>query len=217
MSTTQTGYEIDRKAASKLLKVSIRTVDRYVKLKKVSSKVVGSRIWLNKEELLGFINKNRVHRSVDNNAMSTSNLSSENDVDNVDSVEVLDQDFVHNMSTGSSTRAAKSAGGNVYKKLYEETKQELAEKQERLEIANYRVGQLEAQVKTSIPLLQYNKESYEHTEKEEKLRQELEQKSLILKKLSFQARMERFSKKLFLVILLTILALQPLWLLFLYN
>jgi hypothetical protein len=45
----------------------------------------------------------------------------------------------------------------VYKKLFEEQQEELKTKQERLEGANYRVGQLEAMLKEAIPLLEHPK------------------------------------------------------------
>ena len=45
-------YNIDRKTASKLLKVSMRTVDRYIVAKKVSIEKRDGRIWLDKKEIL---------------------------------------------------------------------------------------------------------------------------------------------------------------------
>jgi len=109
----------------------------------------------------------------------------------------------------------RSDSSQFYQKLYEETREELREKQERLEIANYRVGQLEAQLKNSIPLLEYHRESSEKKLEKAKL---LEQKELTEKALiqtTKKLRFEEYNKKLILTILLILLALQPLWLLLL--
>ena len=62
------------------------------------------------------------------------------------------------MSTRKRKENTESA---LFKALYEGVKEELSEKQERLEIANYRVGQLETQVRNSIPMLEYHRENYE--------------------------------------------------------
>lgn len=208
------GYNLDRKMASRLLKVSIRTVDRYIKSKKLSTSVIDGRIWLNKKE----IEQLRVGRGglrgrhhVD---MSTPEVSTDIEDDNVDSVEVIGTTDVDSLST----RKGKSQGARtVYKKLYSDLKEELREKQERLEIANYRVGQLEAQVKNSIPMLEYHKECYENKKLEDELNQKLEEQIAVVGKISSNLKYEKFNKRIFLIILLFVLALQPLWILFIYN
>lgn len=139
---------------------------------------------------------------VDGVGMSTSELSIDTDVDRVDSVDIL------------SAQPRKMGQGNgTYKKLYEELREELHEKQERLEIANYRVGQLEAQVRSSIPMLEYHRENYDRQRAEQDLRAKLGESTSILKDLANKIRYERFGKRVFLFVLLIVLALQPLWLL----
>jgi len=152
----QKRYNLSREAAGRLLKVSIRTLDRYVRAKKMSTQVVDGRIWLNKEEVETFnVDKNRVIK-VDTVNMSTSKMSIDNSVDKVDNIEVLEQESVDSVST----RHSRNDKNETYKNLYSELKEDLKEKQDRLEIANYRVGQLEAQVKNSVPLLEYHREKY---------------------------------------------------------
>lgn len=51
-AVTQKTYEIDRVEASKILKVSTRTIDRYLRLKKLSAIKSRGRILLSKQELL---------------------------------------------------------------------------------------------------------------------------------------------------------------------
>ena len=55
---------------------------------------------------------------------------------------------------------AENVEERVFRELYEETNKDLKQKQEKLEAASFRVGQLEAQLKNSVPLL-------EHKQKEE--------------------------------------------------
>lgn len=212
----QKTYNLSRESAGRLLKVSIRTLDRYVRSKKLSTRVVDGRIWLSKEELESFrMGKDRVIR-IDSVDMSTHAMSIDNDVDTVDNSSVFRPDTVDNMSTKQG-RVRPQNQNETYKNLYNELKQELEEKQGRLEIANYRVGQLEAQIKNCIPMLEYHREKYEIKKAEDQLKNELNESENLAKRLSISIKYEKFSKRIFLIILLIILALQPLWLLFYFK
>jgi len=205
-STQEKEYKIDRKAVSKLLKLSMRTVDRYAKSRKLSTSLVNGRILFDRKEILAFRNKKM---SIDRVDMSIDDLSIDNRVDKVDNFEVFDQGVVY--SDGDSVYSGKpkrhERDEEIYKKLYFEIRDELKEKQDRLEMANYRVGQLENQLKNSMPLLEYHKERDQKAKELEDTRQK------ITSKLNY----ETISKRIFLTILLIILALQPLWLLLLYK
>ena len=74
-------HNLDRKAASKLLKVSLRTVDRYIKQKKLASRVVSGRIWLDKNETIDFRDRHRVDKVDTDVDMSTVKLSIDKSVD----------------------------------------------------------------------------------------------------------------------------------------
>lgn len=196
-------YTIDRRAASRLLKVSMRTLDRYVKAKKLSTKIVDGRIWLNRDEVGGFRVAKGESIMVGKVDMSTSKMSID---DNVDIVSPL------------STTPRKERGGKaLYKKLFQDLRDELHEKQERLEIANYRVGQLEAQIRNSIPLLEYHRETFERDKQSEAKDIELREAHKTVKNVTTQLQYEKFNKRIFLSVLLVILSLQPLWLLLLYR
>ncbi len=208
----QKQYNLSREAASKLLKVSIRTLDRYLKNKKLSSHLVDGRIWLEKDDVKLFKLNRGSATLVDEVDMSTSELSTENVVDNVDNVEVIGQDFVDNTNV-----SAGSNGNDEYKNLYIAQSEELKEKQDRLEIANYRVGQLEAQLKSSVPMLEYHREKYEIKREQDELKNQINESKNLVSRLSISIKYERFSKRVFLIILLIIMALQPLWLLLYFN
>lgn len=212
----QKTYNLSRESASRLLKVSIRTLDRHIHSKKLSTQVVDGRIWLNKEEIGSFKqNKNRVIK-VDSVDMSTPEMSIDNGVDTVDDFTVFRPDTVDNMSTRQG-RTRPQNQSETYKNLYNELKLELEEKQGRLEIANYRVGQMEAQIRNSIPMLEYHREKYETKKAEDELKNRINESDNLAKRLSLSLKYEKFSKRIFLVILLIILALQPLWLLLYFR
>lgn len=211
----QKRYNLSRETAGKLLKVSVRTLDRYLKAKKVSSQIIDGRIWLDKDEIEAFrANKNKVIR-VDTVSVSTSGVSIDDNVDKVDNDEVFSQDSVDPVST--KHERPRSSSNETYKNLFLELKEELNEKQERLEIANYRVGQLEAQLRSSIPLLEYHREKYENKKVEEEFKTQLSESANMLKRLSLSIKYEKFSKRIFVGLLLIVLALQPLWLFFYFN
>lgn len=58
------------------------------------------------------------------------------------------------LSNGSSY---KDIENQIFKSLYDTTKQELDKKQE-AEILNYRLGKIEFEIKNTVPLLEYSKE-----------------------------------------------------------
>lgn len=207
-------HNLDRKTASKLLKVSIRTIDRYIKSKKLSTSVVDGRVWLSKKELEEMNNRKVSRMSTQVVDMSTPRVSTDTVVGETDNVEVIEHESVDSVSTKKRKRKASST---VYKKLYDDMKEELHEKQERLEIANYRVGQLEAQVKNSIPMLEYHQEKFEKEQHEEKLKEQITEQNTLIKRVINQIKHEKFNKRIFLGVLLIILALQPLWLLLIYK
>jgi len=152
--------------------------------------------------------------SVDNVDMSTSKKSIDIYVDNVDKSSSSSQDFTEKVSTQKRKQYSQSG---IYKKLFTELQEEVKEKQERLEVANYRVGQLEAQVRNSIPMLEYHRENYEKKKKEEKLKKEVYESSAVIKRLKYKLKSESLMKRIFIITLLIILSLQPLWLLWIYR
>lgn len=208
-------YNLDRKTASKLLKVSIRTIDRYIRSKKLSTQSIDGRIWLDKEEIGQLKSRHSRQSIVESVDMSMPKMSTDNEVDKVDNMEVINQDNVDFMST--KNKNSKKIQNAIYKNLYIEIKEEIKEKQERLEIANYRVGQLEAQLKNSMPMLQYHHENYSNKQLEKTLKDKIDEQGFTITKISIKLKQERFNKGIFLLILLIILSLQPLWLLLLYK
>jgi len=202
-------YNVDRRAASKLLKVSVRTVDRYIKKKVLTAQNVGGRVWLSKDEVNGLIGHKNYETSDTEVDMSILGES-------IDIVDDIREPEIQRLSTSETRKIVKTSDSSyLFKDLYEKTKEELQEKQERLEIANYRVGQLEAQLKNSIPLLEYHRESSEKRLEKAKMLEKISSDEKSIKFLSQRIRFEESHKKILFGILLILLALQPLWLLLL--
>jgi CRISPR/Cas system-associated protein Cas10 (large subunit of type III CRISPR-Cas system) len=205
---TQPTYSIDRKTASKLLKVSLRTLDRYVKQGSLVAESRNGRIWFSKADIGNFSSRQsrqdrqRRHKGVDNvdtKARVVVDSIPVGGVDNVDSVVKVN---------GGSKRSSEK----ILKKLYDEAREKLEEKQERLEAANYRVGQLEAQLKNTVPLLTYEEERAQAQEAQRELKGEVKERDKQLDVAAKTIKEERLNRIIIAGVLFVVLALQPiLW------
>ncbi len=169
-------FTVSRKEAAKRLKVSTRTLDRYIKRKRLSSKNIAGRIFLNIDEVTSFAKKKRKHRNV-SKKQSPNKTVATHEVPDV--LVESDVDFVGKVEN------------RIYKNLYDEIQRDLKGFQQRLEGANYRVGQLEAQLESSVPLREHQKLLVGH-------------------------KKERYNKRVLYLLLAVVLGLQPLWLLLVY-
>lgn len=208
--------QIDRKTASRLLKVSIRTVDRYIRSKKLPIEQRDGRIWLNKSQVLKLRGTRDSRQQVDT-------VDTEMSIDKQVSTPVdMSIDSDHFVSTsGNEQTAAKRVitpheqeadSQNIYKKLFEELQTDLKEKQERLEGANYRVGQLEALLKDAVPLNDHNRLLIAERTEKQNLEADVSSLAQTAEHLTERLKDEKFTKKVFLIFLFIIMLLQPLWL-----
>ncbi len=195
---------IDRKQAAEMLNVSIRTIDRYIQKGTLQKEEINGRIFLRTGDLKPLLEQKKLQDKY------LSELSSEQSVE---------LSYAQDEEEGDS---------DIYKRLYEELQEELKTKQERLEGANYRVGQLEGLLKESVPLLDYRKALALEAEKREEiedllktfekdnemLNHTIDSKSTEVTHLSKKLESERFNKKVFIIILIVLFLLQPLWLIF---
>ncbi len=198
---------VDRKKAAEILKVSVRTVDRYLRKGELKSKIIGGRVFIDVKSLPTNTNED------DFKTQELENLETPK------------------AQTKTKTKSSDSDDQGTYKNLYLKAQEELKNKQERLEGANYRVGQLEGMLKESIPLLDYKKAITAEQEKREELeemlddiekdtdelKQKLESKSKEISHINKRLWEERINKRVFLIILILLFMLQPLWLLFPFD
>ncbi len=224
---------IDRKAASRLLKVSMRTLDRYRRNGQVATQIIDNKILLSKSELLDFIARHNQDRKGQNRQIKNARMSRDNNVDSGENREDIVSDGLHqevqddqgNTYTFVDTHEVPAKNQRdihshshetadlieTYKKMYEELSLELRKRQEELEGAHYRIGQLEGQLRYSIPLPTHKSEILKLTESTQQLEQEITDKQVRLKKIREALYYEKLNKRIYMVVILGLLALQPLW------
>lgn len=119
----KTSIDVDRKVAGKMLGISVRTIDRYIRRGMLDARQENGRIWLNKKDIVTFTHPTRTaeRTSIDRPQMTR------------------------------WTSAGKQGDVSFYKDLYEEARRALGEYQQRLEQANYRIGTLESQILNVMP------------------------------------------------------------------
>jgi len=211
-----TNFTIDRQQASELIGVSLRTLDRYIRAGQLNARKINGFVKLDESQVRGFktgyvprqeqpqedteivqegVPKIRIHRSL-------------NSFDRVEAIDVHSEvSRVLGEEISSSPRQT-----DVYEVLYKETREELKDYQKKLEIANYRVGHLEAQVKNSIPLLTYRAESLKSSTRENVLKKAVQDQANKSKGLERVLDLEKTNAKIYAGLLFFILLLQPiLW------
>lgn len=194
-------FNVDRKIASRMLKVSIRTIDRYIRTKKLSTEKRDGRIWLSKEEIIK-LKRQKSTPPIDIDDIMNDDYSSIDKSNDKYSDKTLDKgDNANNVVHVMSRDTPSQTNDNVYQKLFEEAQHDLKRKQELLEGANYRVGQLEATLKETVPLLEHQKLLGQ---------QRLTQAELA--KINKDLADEKMAKKIYFIILFIVMLLQPLWL-----
>lgn len=218
-------FTISRKQASEILDVSTRTIDRYIRNKRLNARKKGGSILLSEEELNNlkvatFQNMHgaspdvpgRAHRHVDSVAAHEDQEMRQ--IFDAETGEIEEQMEKIPTEEPAMAVAQKSEREKVFEELYDLSRREIREYHNKLEASNYRLGQLETQMKHSVPLLEFH-------EKEEILR---EQEGLISGKMKHQeeslhmmeteVKAERLNKNIYIGLLFGLLALQPLlWLL----
>lgn len=219
---------IDRKQAADLLNVSIRTIDRYIQKGSLQKEEINGRIFLHVRDLKPLVDQKKLQdKYLSELAGGQPNPAKTIEPDPQPARQpILEATYAD--SNYNSTHNSNSEGGDIYQKLYEELQEELKAKQERLEGANYRVGQLEGLLKETVPLLEYRKaiaiEEQKRGELEELLKtfeqdndtlnKTIESKVTEIKQVSSKLEVERYNKKVFVIILIILFLLQPLWLIF---
>lgn len=205
-----------------MLNVSIRTIDRYIHKGVLSKEEINGRIFINSKDLKPLLDKKKL---ADQYLSSISSRSRQSEPQ-PEQRQQPEQSPQYSEITNSGSTAHDD--DQIYKNLYNELQEELRNKQERLEGANYRVGQLEGLLKESVPLLDYRKamalEDQKRGELEELLKtfekdneilnQTVDSKKTELDQVAKRMETEKFNKKVFIIILVILFMLQPLWLLF---
>ena len=191
MSTTY----VDRDEASTILKVSTRTIDRYVRKFRFKTRKDGRRVLIKRDDIDRII-QDHVGQYMD------TNLDKKELVNNESTIAVKD------LKVEAKKKDAEK-DDEVYKGLYNEAKKEIKEKQERLDAATYRVGQLESQVKNMVPLLDFSRKEKELKEAKSTIEQKELEKMQAIQKMENELKTERIAKWIYLSLVGMLLVAEP--------
>lgn len=186
---------IDRKTASKLLRVSVRTIDRYIRRGRLSAHEENGRIWLDKKEVINLPNAKEPDQRTP-----------------MDTVQPAHR----------QTITVHKSDDTFYKDLYQEAKRALHDYQQKLEQATYRIGQLESQIMHPSYPQQPQAGALQPKPIERDYRSEMHSAELFKKELldkdkelflvRDEVRREKTSKIIFAIITYALIILQPiLW------
>ncbi len=140
MSVQKNLYSVTREDAAAQLGISLRTLDRYLKRGKLRSQLSASRQVLVHEKDLAKIESApppAKKAKSEKKKLKKENMPKEDATP--EAIEVT----------------AESVEEKIFRELYDVASKDLRMKQEKLEAASFRVGQLEAQLKSSVPLLEF--------------------------------------------------------------
>ena len=144
---------VDREEASEILKVSTRTIDRYIRKYHFKVRKDGRRVLMKRKDLDRIIQDQIGHFAYFEQA-PIGQPSKKQENENETQLQISDIKL-------EKVTKKESAEERVYRELYNEAKRDLKERQDRLEVATYRVGQLESQLKNMVPLLDYSQKEKE--------------------------------------------------------
>jgi len=198
---------IDRDEASKILKVSTRTVDRYLRKYKFKTRKDGRRVLIRRTDVDKIIQDQIGHYVESNVAQTTATPESTTAIANVKVKDIKVEEVKKKDSTEKTEE-------KVYKELYGELKKENKEKQERLEAATYRVGQLETQIKNTVPLLDFTRKEKELKEAQIVLEQKAVESNLVIGKMEKKLKAERIAKWMYISLVGLLLVAEPILFLF---
>ena len=202
---------LDREEASKILKVSTRTLDRYIRKYKIKTRKQGRTILIRRADVDKIINDHIGHFIDDFNKLKEGESPSIMDtkVDNVDALSTKSKSEDTIEVKDIKVKNIKPGEETVYKELYIELKKEFREKQDRLEAATYRVGQLESQLKSTVPLLDYSRKERELKEAQAAMEQRHAEAKVTIEKIESKLRSERVAKWIYLSLVGLLLIAEP--------
>lgn len=220
-------FTISRKQAAEILDVSTRTIDRYIRSKRLNARKKGGSILLSEEELNNlkvatFQNMHgaspdvpgRAHRHVD--TVAAREDAETRQIFDAETGEIEEHvDMPIPMETEETTAVAvRSEREKVFEELYDLSRREVREYHNKLEAANYRLGQMEVQLKHSVPLLEYHEKEELLREQEGVITGKVKRQEEAMQMMESEVKAERLNKNIYIGLLFGLLALQPLlWLL----
>ncbi len=150
-------YWITRESAAKLLGISTRTIDRYIKSWKLSYKKVANKVLLAKEEIASLQEDyGALHQEISTEVVKQSEITT------------------HNVSSVSpSLEKAVEEKIDKFMLIFNEKDKILEEKNKVIFMLQQRVWELEAKLKTMVALPDYTKEKQEALLEKQKLEEKI--------------------------------------------
>ena len=151
-------YWITRESAAKLLGISTRTIDRYIKSWKLSYKKVANKVLLAKEEIAGLQEDyGALHQEISTEVVKQTELTTPKTVSSV----------------SPSLEKAVEEKIDKFMLIFNEKDKILEEKNKVIFMLQQRVGELEAKLKTMVALPDYTKEKQEALLEKQKLEEKI--------------------------------------------
>lgn len=151
-------YWITRESAAKLLGISTRTIDRYIKSWKLSYKKVANKVLLAKEEIASLQEDyGALHQEISTEVVKQTELTTPKAVSSV----------------APSLEKAVEEKIDKFMLIFNEKDKILEEKNKVIFMLQQRVGELEAKLKTMVALPDYTKEKQEALLEKQKLEEKI--------------------------------------------
>lgn len=151
-------YWITRESAAKMLGISTRTIDRYIKSWKLSYKKVANKVLLAKEEIAGLQEDYwALHQEITTEVVKQTELTTPKTVNSV----------------SPSLEKAVEEKIDKFMLIFNEKDKILEEKNKVIFMLQQRVGELEAKLKTMVALPDYTKEKQEAILEKQKLEEKI--------------------------------------------
>jgi len=198
----ENSFKISRNDGAKLLKVSVRTLDRYIKTGKLSTKELDGRVLLSIDEIKNFNKKSKEKYTKLVYRQNSENVYRQND----DFVYTNKQALVASKATKASKPVYRQNSKNVYRQnddfVYTDGNKKKTVSSASVHVENPMLEDLKKQLKESIEFQQ---------SKEKTLLAELSQISFSKKDFEKKLRIEKIKRRFFLFLLLILASLQPIW------
>jgi len=176
---------ITRQEAASLLHVSLRTLDRYIRRKKIKTKREGKNVLILEKDILPLVQNIPVEQEVYQDSSG----------DVVPDTREEDKEYA----------LVPQSTAILFKRLFEEAQRQIEKKEEKIEMLNYKLGQMEAKLKQSIPLLEHKESTLDATEK-------IKEQERILLSVSQKVKMLTMVKNVYLILLMMLVISLPfLW------
>ena len=207
---------LSRKEAANRLKISVRTLDRHIRRGCFDIKRSNRSVWISEPSFERYYQGQTVDEEGDLNAHSPDEIIAtiEENIDNPTEVGAVFSKKQDHEPLTPHEHDYQLGPANIYKNFYEELKDNYDEQVKRLEGAHYRVGQLEAQVKSMVPLIEFKKERKRLLLMDQQYKDKLKETKYQVKKAHRLFESERLNKNVYVALVYGLLALQPvLWVL----